>query len=91
MENTKRTLSELVAERRARIDVFNAHPPEEMYAFEAGPDISQLGDDIQRTPIRSQDDALAALDLIASEIEPERHLAVSMVAALRKYLGEIEL
>jgi hypothetical protein len=47
--------------------------------------ISGVNDAIERTPIASKADALAALDLIRDEtIQPGHHLVGSMVAALRR-------
>jgi hypothetical protein len=46
-----------------------------------------VNDAIERTPIASKVDALAALDLIRDEtIQPGHHLVLSMIAALRRYL-----
>jgi hypothetical protein len=48
---------------------------------------SGVNDAIERTPIASKVDALAALDLIRDEtIQPGHHLVLSMIAALRRYL-----
>ena len=78
------TLAELVSQRRARIDSFNANPPnDEFEAF----DISVMGDTIERTPIGSKADALAALGLIRDEaVEPGQHLIHHVAMALRRYI-----
>ncbi|MGI8724634.1 MAG: hypothetical protein ACR2J1_04605 [Methyloceanibacter sp.] len=41
---------------------------------------------IEKTPIASKADALAALDLIRDETDPALRLSVAMVAALRSYI-----
>jgi hypothetical protein len=75
-------LAELIAERRAKIEAFETNT--RVNAFH---DISQVNDLIERTPIASKADALAALDLIRDEtIQPQHHLVVSMIAALRRYI-----
>ena len=79
------TLSELITERRAKIDAFNVNPPDDLAEFQAF-DISVIGNAIERAPITSRDDALAAVDLIRDEIEAGQHLTLSMVVALRRYL-----
>ena len=44
-------------------------------------------DAIEQTPIVSKADALAALDLIRGEtIQPQHHLVVAMIAALRGFI-----
>ena len=44
-------------------------------------------DAIEQTPIVSKADALAALDLIRDEtIQPQHHLVISMIAALRGFI-----
>jgi hypothetical protein len=58
--------------------------------LEIGESIWELNDDIARMLIASRADAFAALDLIRDEAnEPDQHLIISMVAALRTYLAEI--
>ena len=80
------TLAELVSQRRARIDSFNANPPNDLVEFEAF-DISVMGDTIERTPIASKADALAALDLIRDEaVEPGQHLIHHVAMVLRRYI-----
>jgi hypothetical protein len=76
------TLAELIAERRAKIEVFETDT--RVSAFH---DISEVNDLIERTPIVSKADALAALDLIRDEtIEPGHHLVIVMITALRRYI-----
>ena len=60
------SFAELVAERRARIDAFNANPSDALNAFK-DLDLSGFTDALERTPIVSKADALAALDLIRDE------------------------
>jgi hypothetical protein len=81
------TLAELAAQRRAKLDALNAATPGHLGAFETL-DLSALNDAIERTPIASKADALAALDVIHDEAaeEPDQHLIISMVVALRSYL-----
>ena len=76
------TLSELVAERRAKIDAFAY----DLYDEPAVYDISELNGAIEKTPIVSKADALAALDLVRDETDPTLRLSVAMVAALRRYI-----
>jgi hypothetical protein len=76
------TLAELIAERRTALQAFE----DNLYGH-AESDISILNDAIERTPITSQADALAALDLILAEtIQPGHHLVGSLVSALRKFV-----
>jgi hypothetical protein len=56
------TLAELIAERRATLKAFE----NDIYG-QAEHDITTLNDAIERTPIVSQADALAALDLILAD------------------------
>jgi len=80
-------LTELVTQRRAKLDALNAATPDHLEAFETL-DLSSLNDAIERAPITSKADALAALDLIRDEAAEEgQHLTISMVAALRNYLA----
>ena len=76
------TLSELAAERRAKIDAFTY----DLYDEPAVYDISDLNDAIQKAPVSSKADALAALDLIRDQTDPAQHLSVALVGALRKYI-----
>jgi len=83
------TLTELVAMRRAKIEAFKAATPDHLERFQKF-DISPLNDAIERTPVASKADALAALDLIRDEAaEEEQDLVLSMVSALRKYLAAL--
>ena len=76
------TLAELIAERRATLKAFE----NDIYG-QAEHDITTLNDAIERTPIVSQADALAALDLILVEtIQPGNHLVGCMIGSLRKFL-----
>ena len=81
------TLADLAAQRRAKLHALNAATPGHLEAFERF-DLSALNDAIERTPIASKADALAALDVIHDEVaeEPDQHLIISVVAALRSYL-----
>jgi hypothetical protein len=77
------TLAELINERRAKIDAFHY----ELYDGRADLDISGLRRAIERTPVNSKADALAALDLILDEAKKrEPDLIIQMVIALRKYV-----
>ena len=76
------TLSELAAERRAKIDAFSY----DLYDEPAVYDISELNGAIEKAPITSKEDALAALDLIRDETDPTLRLSIAMVAALRSYI-----
>jgi hypothetical protein len=78
------TLAELIAQRRAAIAAFE----EDLYG-QAVHDISNLNEAIERTPITSKADALAALDLIVAEtIQPGHQLVTSIVTELRRYLDD---
>jgi hypothetical protein len=55
------TLAKLIAERRAKIEAF-----ERDTRVDAFHDISEVNDLIERTPIASKADALAAMDLSAT-------------------------
>jgi hypothetical protein len=77
------TLAELIKERRAKIDAFDY----ELYDGRADLDISGLRHAIERTPVNSKADALAALDLIHEEAKNrEPDLIIKMVIALRKFV-----
>ena len=76
------SLSELAAERRAKIDAFAYDLYDEPAAF----DISELNKAIEKTPIESRADALSAIDIVRDEIDPSHHLTVAMVGALRSYI-----
>jgi alkylated DNA repair dioxygenase AlkB len=77
-------LSELIAQRRKTIAAFE----EDVYGH-GEYDISALNSQIEQTPVISKDDALAALDLVIAEtIQPKQQLALSMLAALRRYVDE---
>jgi hypothetical protein len=70
-------------ERRARIDAFDY----DLYDGRADLDISGLRHAIERRPVNSKADALAALDLIRDEAKKrEPDLIIQMVIALRKYV-----
>jgi hypothetical protein len=73
------TLAQLISERRAKIEAF-----ERDIHGHAEHNISGVNDAIERTPIASKADALAALDLIRDEtIQPGHHLVIAMIAALK--------
>jgi hypothetical protein len=77
------TLAELINERRAKIDAFDY----DLYDGRADLDISGLRRAIERMPVNSKADALAALDLIGDEAKKrEPDLIIQMVIALRKYV-----
>jgi hypothetical protein len=77
------TLAELINERRAKIDAFDY----DLYDGRADLDFSGLRHAIERTPVSSKADALAALDLIRDEAKKrEPDLIIQMVIALRKYV-----
>lgn len=77
------TLAELINERRTKIDAFDY----DLYDGRADLDISGLRHAIERPPVSSKADALAALDLIRDEAKKrEPDLIIQMVIALRKYL-----
>jgi hypothetical protein len=78
------TLAELIAQRREAIAAFE----DDLYG-QGEHDLSILNDAIERTPIASKGDALAALDLIVAEtIQPGHKLVTSMLGALRLYIEE---
>jgi hypothetical protein len=82
------TLAALVNERRAKIDAFDY----DLYDGRADIDISGLRREIERTPVNSKADALAALDLIHEEAKKrEPDLIIKMVIALRKYVETLQL
>jgi hypothetical protein len=84
------SLAELVAERRARIDAFNANPPDALDAFK-DLDLSGFTDALERTPIVSKADALAALDLIRDEVLLGcTHLPIIMCQALEAYIRDTQ-
>jgi hypothetical protein len=77
------TLTELINERRAKIDAFDY----DLYDGRADLDISGLRQAIERTAVNSKADALAALDLIHEEAKNrEPDLIIKMVIALRKFV-----
>ncbi len=76
------TLAQLISERRDKIEAFETDT--RVSAFH---DISEVNDLIEQTPIASKADALAALDLIQDEtIQPQHHLVLAMLVALRGYI-----
>jgi hypothetical protein len=83
------SLAELVAERRARIDAFNANPPDALDALK-DIDLSGFTDALERTPIVSKADALAALDLIRDEVLYCTHLPIIMCQALEAYIRDTQ-
>jgi len=76
------SLAELATERRTKLKQF----ANDMYDQSASFDVSQLNEWIAQAPITSKQDAFAALDIILEQIDSDQALAVSMVAALRKFL-----
>ena len=76
------SLAELATERREKLKKFNY----DLYDQAAQFDVTQLNDWIEKTPVISDEDAFAALDIILEHIESGQHLAVAMVIAVRKYL-----
>ena len=67
------TLAKLISQRRAEIEAFETETRDN-----AVHDISEINVLIERTPIASKADALAALDLIRDETQPGHHLVVAM-------------
>ena len=68
------TLAKSISQRRAEIEAFETDTRDN-----AVHDISEINDLIERTPIASKADALAALDLIRDEtIQPGHHLVTAM-------------
>ena len=76
------TLSELAAERRAKIDAFSYDLHDEPAVY----DISEPNDALQKAPVSSKSDALAALELIRDQTDPTQQLSVAMIGALRRYI-----
>jgi hypothetical protein len=80
------SLAQLVAERRATIEDFKS----DLYSHREY-DISGLNDAIERAPVVSKEDALAAIDLIRDEAtEPEQKLIRSASAALRTFVEGLD-
>lgn len=81
------TLAALIAERRARIESFERDTRDNaVHDICAVHNICDVNDKIERTPIVSKADALAALELIRDDILLGQHMTVAMVAALRAYI-----
>lgn len=77
------TLADLIMQRRAKIDAFDY----DLYDGTADLDLSGLRRAIEKTPVLSKVDALAALDFILEEVtKREPDLVIPMLIALRKYV-----
>ena len=78
------TLAELIAQRRAAIADFEQN----LYGH-AEHDISSLNEAIERAPIASTADALAAIDLVISETsQVGPPLAMSILNTLRRFIAD---